>query len=97
AGLLFSVPRAELAGYVHDRLAPVLDHAELLQTLRAWYASGGSRLSVAAATHIHRNSVGHRMERLRTLLGVDPSDPAVAPHLQAALVATDVLAAREPD
>lgn len=97
AGLLFAVPRAELAGYVQDRLGPVLAHVDLLQTLRAWYASGGSRLSVAAATHIHRNSVGHRMDRLRALLGVDPADPAVAPHLHAALVAIDVLEAREVD
>jgi DNA-binding PucR family transcriptional regulator len=50
---------------------------------------------VAAAVHIHRNSVGHRMDRLRTLLGVDPTDPAVAVQLQTALVAMDVLAALE--
>lgn len=41
--------------------------------------------------------MGHRMERLRVLLGVDPSDPAVAPYLHAALAAIEVLAAREPD
>lgn len=93
AGLLFQVPRAGLTAYVQARLQPVLDHPELLQTLRAWYASGGSRLSVAAAVHIHRNSVGHRMERLRALLGVDPADPAVALELQTAFAAIDVLAA----
>ncbi|WAX59112.1 helix-turn-helix domain-containing protein [Jatrophihabitans cynanchi] len=95
AGLLFAVPRGELAEYVAARLQPLLAHPELVATLRAWYASGGSRLSVAAAVHIHRNSVGHRMDRLRTLLGVDPTDPAVAVQLQTALVAMDVLAALE--
>ncbi|MEO6886157.1 MAG: helix-turn-helix domain-containing protein [Jatrophihabitantaceae bacterium] len=93
AGLLFQVPRAGLTGYVRSRLLPILDHLDLLQTLRAWYASGGSRLSVAAAVHIHRNSVGHRMERLRGLLGVDPTDPAVALELQIAFAAMDVLTA----
>jgi hypothetical protein len=96
AGLLYHVPRAGLEAYVQQRLRPVLDRPELLQTLRAWYASGGSRLSVAGQVHIHRNSVGHRMDRLRTLLGADPVDPDVALELQAALTALDVLAALEP-
>jgi hypothetical protein len=95
--LLFQVPRASLTSYVQARLRPILGHPELLQTLRAWYGSGGSRLSVAAAVHIHRNSVGHRMDRLRTLLGADPAQPAVAQELQAALAAMDVLAALADD
>jgi hypothetical protein len=90
-GLLADVPATELTAYVQARLGPLLGRAELLRTLAAWYATGGSRLNVAAAVQIHRNSVGHRMDRLRTLLGVDPADPAVALELQTALAAIQVL------
>jgi hypothetical protein len=37
------------------------------------------------------------MERLRALLGVDPTDPGVALQLQTALAALDVLAALDAD
>jgi sugar diacid utilization regulator len=92
AGLLSEVPRAGLDAHVRAYLGRILDRPELLSTLRSWYESGGSRLTVAAEVHIHRNSVGHRMERLRALLGVDPTDPAVALQVRAALTALDVLA-----
>lgn len=97
AGVLFAVPRVELAALVQANLGPVLDRDDLLATLRAWYGSGGSRSAVAEAVHIHRNSVGHRMDRLRALLGRDPADPATALQLRAALVAADLLAVLDPD
>ncbi|GAB2464743.1 PucR family transcriptional regulator [Jatrophihabitans fulvus] len=91
-GLLSDLSRDDLETFVRSRLGPVLDRAELLDTLRAWFGSGGSWLAVANRTHIHRNSVGHRLERIRSLLGVDPGDPAVALDLQVALCAADILA-----
>lgn len=98
AGLLAQVPRDELAAFVSAHLGPIEAHPELVHTLRAWFSYGGSWRQVAEAVHIHRNSVGHRMQRLRALLGVELADPQAALDLQLALVAHDVLAAlSDPD
>jgi DNA-binding PucR family transcriptional regulator len=44
--------------------------------------------------HIHRNSVGYRIGRIRDLLGADPFDPWTALQLRAALEARDILGVR---
>jgi sugar diacid utilization regulator len=93
-GLLLAVPREQLDAFVHSRLGPLLDRPDLLQTLEAWFASGGSRAGVAEAVGLHRNSVGYRLDRIRALLGHDPDEPGVALDLRAALAARAVLAAR---
>lgn len=91
--LLLSVAPDRLAAYVDERLRPLLDRPELLETLEAWYAANGSRAAVAERLGIHRNSVGYRIARMRELLGVDPLDPWHARQLQAALDAREVLQA----
>jgi hypothetical protein len=93
SALLLSVPRERLEAYVDARLGPLLARPELVETLRAWYGARGSRAAVADALGIHRNSVGYRIGRVRTLLGVDPLAPDSAPALQAALAAHELLAA----
>lgn len=92
-GLLVSVPEERLAAYVAHHLGPLLDHPTLLETLEAWLVTGGSRAGVARLVAIHRNSVGHRMDRIRALLDVDPGDPLVARDLGAAIAARRALAA----
>jgi hypothetical protein len=93
-GLLLTVPEAQLAGFVEHRLGPLLERPDLLATLEAWYATGGSRAQVAERLGIHRNSVGHRLERIRALLGADPDAAEVSGDLRAALAAREVLQAR---
>ena len=93
-GLLSGLPRADLEAYVDARLGPLLDRPDLMATLREWFRAGGSWRAVAEATHIHRNSVGHRIDRIRSLLGVELTEPGTAFELQVALTALDVLAAR---
>jgi hypothetical protein len=92
-GLLVSVPEERLAAYVDHHLGPLLEHTALLDTLEAWLVTGGSRAGVARLVAIHRNSVGHRMDRIRGLLAVDPGDPVVARDLAAAMAARRALAA----
>jgi hypothetical protein len=91
--LLLAVPADRLQAYVDAHLGPVLERPDLLETLRAWYATQGSRAAVAEQLGIHRNSVGYRIGRLRHLLGCDPLDPPAARRLQTALDAADVLQA----
>jgi PucR C-terminal helix-turn-helix domain/GGDEF-like domain len=91
--LLLSVPLERLRTFIDAFLGPVLERTELIQTLRAWYASNGSRAGVAERIGIHRNSVGYRLGRIRELLGVDPASPAAARTLQVALDALDVVEA----
>jgi hypothetical protein len=93
-GLLLAVPESQLSAFVDRCLGPLLDRPDLLATLEAWYASGGSRAAVADAVSIHRNSVGHRMDRIRALLGADPDAAGVSGDLRAALAAREVLLAR---
>lgn len=93
--LLLCVPLERLRSFVDGALGAVLDRPELVDTLRAWYASNGSRAAVAACLGIHRNSVGYRMSRIRELLGVDPLAPPTARTLQAALDALEVVEAQE--
>jgi DNA-binding PucR family transcriptional regulator len=91
--LLLSVPVERLQAFVDAALGPILDRPELVETLRAWYASNGSRAGVADRLGIHRNSVGYRIGRIRELLGADPLNPDTARALQAALDAQEVATA----
>lgn len=91
AQLLLAVPPERLQAFVDQQLGPILDRPELILTLDAWLATRGSRAAVADLLHLHRNSVGYRIGQIRQLLGSDPSDPAVAHHLQTALTARELL------
>lgn len=91
--VLLASPPDRLRDYVDDLLGPVLDRPDLLHTLRAWLAESGSRQSVSEQLHLHRNSVGYRVRRLKELLGLDPLEPGAAARLHLALAALDLLRA----
>ena len=96
AGLLqalLAVPPERAAWFVQCHLGPILARPELVETLRAWLASRGSRQAASQRLHLHRNSVGYRVAQLKSLLGVDPLEPAHSAVLQAALAAHDLLTA----
>lgn len=93
AGLLLSAPRPALAAFVAAQLGPVLERAELLQTLAAWCATGGRRQETARAVVVHRNSVAYRLTRISELLGVDLHDPDVIFRLRTALTAHELVQA----
>lgn len=90
AGLLLSTPLPALEAFASTHLGPVLDRADLLQTLVAWCASGGRRQETARAVTVHRNSIAYRLARLNELLGVDLHDPDVIYRLRTALTAHEL-------
>ncbi|RFU37444.1 PucR family transcriptional regulator, partial [Actinomadura logoneensis] len=82
--------RTHLAG-----LLGVLDgHPVLLETLRAYVASGFSRRRAAPLLHVHPNTVDYRLRRVAVLTGLDPTCPGDLPQLRAALVAHDFTPSR---
>lgn len=59
-------------------------HQDLLRTLEL-YLDSGSGAAVADRLHIHRNTLGYRLERIQQLLDLDLSDPRCRVNLYVAL------------
>ena len=57
----------------------------LVETLEAWFASGGSLRATGEALHVHPNTVAQRIDRVGRLLGPDWREPARALDIQLAL------------
>ncbi|CUU54788.1 PucR C-terminal helix-turn-helix domain-containing protein [Parafrankia irregularis] len=93
AGLLLAVPRSRLEAFTRAELGPLLERPDLFVTLAAWLETNGSRAAVAERIHVHRNSVGYRMNRVRELLGLQDDEPTRMWRLHAAVVAREVLQA----
>jgi purine catabolism regulator len=65
-----------LEGYVEDYLGPVLNYdrtrkAELLKTLEIFFDCDGSKSETAERLFIHRQTLYHRLDKLKELLGED--------------------------
>ncbi|MDG4859549.1 helix-turn-helix domain-containing protein, partial [Streptomyces sp. T-3] len=73
-----------------DTLAPLAAHPHLIDTLREFITGGYQRAEAAAALTIHRNTLTYRLGRIQVLTGHDPTDPADARRLAAALTAYDI-------
>jgi hypothetical protein len=50
---------------------PAAEAEQLLATLEAWVASGGSAVATATAVHCHRNTVANRLRRVGDLTGLE--------------------------
>lgn len=78
-------------GAARDRLAaalaPVEEHAELVETLETYLELETNRRRTAARLHIHPNTVDYRLRRVRDLTGIDPIHPAGLPRIIAAVAA----------
>ncbi|PRY41147.1 CdaR family transcriptional regulator [Geodermatophilus tzadiensis] len=88
-GLLVGEGR-DVPGFVTATLAPVLDYdarrgTDLVTTLRAWFATGGSPARAAEVLNVHVNTVTQRLDRVGRLLGRDWSAPDRALEVQLAL------------
>ena len=57
----------------------------LVETLEAWFATGGHLKDTAAALHLHPNTVTQRLDRVGELLGAGWREPERALDLQLAL------------
>jgi hypothetical protein len=64
---------------------PASARIRLLATLRAWLDLGGDRQAMAAALHVHPQTVRYRVGQLRSLLGAQLDDPQTRFELQLAL------------
>jgi len=65
----------------------------LTGTLRAYYSCGARVDKTADALFLHRNSVRYRLDRIRSLIGLDIDQPHVIAALTVALACRD----RSPD
>jgi hypothetical protein len=80
----------DVPGFLDGTLGPVLDYDErrgtaLVQTLDAYFGTGGSLSRTAERLHIHVNTVSQRLDRIARLLGEDWQTPERALELQLAL------------
>ncbi|UPG67100.1 PucR family transcriptional regulator [Gordonia hongkongensis] len=77
-GALDPALRTELRSLVEPLVAADgRSSSDLVRTLAVHLAHGCSATRSAAALHIGRQSLYQRLERIRTVLGFDPTDPAV--------------------
>lgn len=60
---------AALEGYDREH------ETELVKTLGVLLAHGGNVSATAKTMHLHRNSLVYRVERIREIAGLDPTDP----------------------
>jgi sugar diacid utilization regulator len=63
-----------LALHEHDRL----HNGELATTLRYYLSAGRNLADAAARLGIHRNTMRHRIQKIRELIDSDPEDPETA-------------------
>ncbi|MVU75897.1 PucR family transcriptional regulator [Nocardia sp. ET3-3] len=69
-----------------ERIAPILHHPHLFETLDAHIRHGSAdRKAAAAVVHVHPNTFSYRLRRVAELTGLDPSDPNDSRLLAAAL------------
>lgn len=80
----------QVSGFVTRTLGPLLAYdarrgTELVHTLRAYFACGGSLTRAKDELHVHVNTVVQRLDRVGQLLGADWQEPERALELQLAL------------
>ncbi|HEU4810828.1 MAG TPA: GAF domain-containing protein [Nocardioides sp.] len=80
----------ELEQYVEATLGPLLAYdtrrgTHLVESMEAWFATGGRVKDTAARLHVHPNTVVQRLERIAELLGTDWREPGRSLDVQLAL------------
>ncbi|MFF1878982.1 PucR family transcriptional regulator [Leifsonia sp. NPDC058230] len=79
---------SELSSIVLSRVLELADPEKelILETVRAWFGTGGSVADTARAMFVHPNTVRNRLRRLETLTQRSLSDPRHAAELYLAVV-----------
>ncbi len=77
-----------VAARAADVLAPLNGQEFLIETLRHYLGTSLSVPATARALHVHENSVRHRLERIRTLLGRDLRAAPVLAEIYLSLLLT---------
>lgn len=84
--LLHLLPKQEARVFVEKTLGPILENAELLETLETYVFLHQNVTAVANALFVHRNTITYRLKRINELLGVDLEMPDVLVDIQLALL-----------
>lgn len=84
--LLHLLPKQEARVFVEKTLGPILENAELLETLETYVFLHQNVTAVANALFVHRNTITYRLKRISELLGVDLEMPDVLVDIQLALL-----------
>lgn len=86
----------ELADAIVGRLldADRLGHSDLLRTLEAYLACGGSAAKAATELYVHRNTLRKRVARIEEVLGIDLSSIGGRVEAYLGVRARDVLSTR---
>ncbi len=71
-------------------LAPLLQEADLLKTLRAYFAANLNLTKAAQQLHIHRNTLIYRLGKIKNLTELDPEAFEDAVQLRMALTLIDL-------
>ncbi|MFG1677587.1 PucR family transcriptional regulator [Micromonospora sp. NPDC049282] len=79
--------QAVLSPLTHSRFGA----SPLLDTLNAYFATGGVATESAKRLHVAVRTVTYRLDRVKTLTGYDPADPAHRFTLQAAVLGAKML------
>ena len=82
--------QSEIKHFVQDTLQSLITrddsyHADLLQTLEAYFALQGNQRSMAKALFVHYNTIAYRLRTIEELCGVDLNDPDDRLQLELAL------------
>jgi sugar diacid utilization regulator len=87
--------RAAIADLVHATLRPLTQArggaAPLLETLAAYYETGGNTTETARRLHLSVRAVTYRLERVTALTGRDPANPADRFTLNTAVLGAKLL------
>jgi purine catabolism regulator len=86
-GVLALVDGDRAAAFARSYLAPLLDRADLLDTLGSFLRHHGSQLQVSLDLGVHRNTVRHRVGQIEAALGDSLQDPRVRVNAWVALQA----------
>ncbi|MEW1737398.1 PucR family transcriptional regulator [Nocardia beijingensis] len=68
------------------QVAPLMEHPDLLETLRIHIDNDLNRQRTARQLHVHPNTVDYRLRRIAQLTGLDPADPRGLWYLRSALL-----------
>ncbi|MBF6189697.1 helix-turn-helix domain-containing protein [Nocardia beijingensis] len=68
------------------QVAPLMEHPDLLETLRIHIDNDLNRQRTARHLHVHPNTVDYRLRRIAQLTGLDPADPRGLWYLRSALI-----------